>query len=291
MIESAQMKRAWAIFSIIVSASLALALYTPLKEFLWIHPWLQSFLGVIPAIALAFFAYLDAGHSHEANRLRGRIADLEEERNQHLRQIADNTKRPSTLAERNAAMLRPHIMARVRVMEGNGSWGDAAEIVEVSDDNIVTLFTPHGYLSPCAWSVQVRCEELEITKVPEGDCPLRLTVLKRYGQVIQWGEITKWAKRAGLPATFPKGSNVCYARYGKPGVADLRTLYVYQANNNSNSFVLESSLSAPVTGNNIEISKKFMLMQVDYEADGYSLRNGNPGSAGGPFPLYIKFNR
>ena len=92
-----------------------------------------------------------------------------------------------TQAERNANTLRKHLGARVAVSEGQGGWGTAPEIVEVGEDNAVTLFTPRGYTSSRAWCVGVNCGDLEITDIPQGACPLRLKVLKRYGPDVRAG--------------------------------------------------------------------------------------------------------
>jgi hypothetical protein len=174
----------------------------------------------------------------------------------------------------------------VKVSEGQGGWGDAPEIVQVSDDNIVTLFTPRGGLTTAAWCVRVRCDELEITEIPEGSCPLRIKVLKRYGQDVQLGEITKWEDRLQAAVTVSKGSQAYHAAYGKAGISETRTLNIYASADGRNSFVLEASPGGTSTGDNVEISKRFMLLQVDYEAAGFSHRSSGTGSS--PFPLFIK---
>jgi hypothetical protein len=81
------------------------------------------------------------------------------------------------------------------VNQDGGTWSNTPEIVEVSEDNIVTLFTPRGHTSSSAWCVNVHCDDLEITNIPQGSCPLRIKVLKRYGTDVQLGEITKWEDR------------------------------------------------------------------------------------------------
>jgi len=290
------MNRVFAISAVAALLILAVLLHTSIKDWLWVHPWWHSAIVALPTIALAIFAYFDLQHADEANTLRGeanilrgRIADLEEERNHHLQQIAENTRKPATQAERNASILLKYLRARVKVSEGQGGWGDAPEIVQVSDDNIVTLFTPRGGLTTAAWCVRVRCDELEITEIPEGSCPLRIKVLKRYGQDVQLGEITKWEDRhqiAGL-AIPKKGSNVQSTSYGKPGTGETRSLNVYASADGHNSFVLEASPGGTSTGDNVAISKQFMLLQVEYEAEGFGRRNSNSGS-GGSYPLFIK---
>src|ERR1017187_1212059 len=103
------MRRAFAIASVFALLVLAAVVHTSIKDFLWAHPWWHSAIVALPTIALAVFAYFESLHAAEANTLRAdanvlrsRIADLEAERNRHLQQIAKNTQRPRTLAERNA---------------------------------------------------------------------------------------------------------------------------------------------------------------------------------------------
>ena len=119
-------------------------LRSAVKDFLWIHPWWHSFLVAVPAIALPILASFELRHSGEANTLRAEAnaledqlgtlsAELDAERNKHLRQIADNTKKPVTQAERNAATLRKHLRANVTVEQEHGTWPGTPEIVEVQN--------------------------------------------------------------------------------------------------------------------------------------------------------------
>jgi len=262
--------------------ALAILLHTSIKDFLWVHPWWHSFFVALPTLALGVF---EIHHSREANRLR---AELDAERNEHLQQIARNTARPPTQAERNAETLRKHIRKQVTVTEGSTSWGNTPEIVEVSGDNIVTLFTPHGYSSSTACLVQVHCGDLEITQIPQGSSPLRVRVLKRYGDVVQLGEIKKWEDRFQPVAgpTFAKGGTAYHATYSKPGSSENRNLYVYASSDATNSFLLEASTGERITGDNTEISKRFMVLQIDYEAAGF--QRATSGSGGGSYRLYVR---
>jgi len=281
-------------------------LRTAIKDFLWTHPWWHGFLIAVPTIALPILAYFELRHSGEANRLRieandlraeanalqGRIAklttELDAERNKHLQQIAKNTEKPVTQAERNAEILRKHLRAKVTVIEGRGGWGNTPEIAEVSDDNLVTLFTPCGYSSSSAWCVKVDCGELEITDIPQGSCPLRLKVLKRYGPDVQLGEITKWEDRlqAATAPTFSRGGAVYHATYSKPASSERRSLYVFASSDGANSFLLEASTGQRVVADNVEISKRFMVQQIEYEAAGFG-RSGS-GAGGSLHPLFIR---
>jgi len=271
---------------------LALSLHTPIKDFLWAHPWWHSALVLFPTLV---FSVSDIFDSREANRLRtdanglrGRIADLEAERNRHLEQIADNTKRPVTQAERNAALLRRHIGAKVKVSEEHGDWVATPEIVEVSDGNIVTLFTPCGYTISTASSIGVSCDKLQITEVPAGDCPLRIKVLERYGPTVNYGEITRWEDRLQPTATpkFLTGGAVHYALYVKPGSSEKRSLYVYASKDGTNSFQLVASTGERFVADNKEISKKFMVMQIEYQAEGFT-SSPRSGVGSGPYRLFV----
>jgi hypothetical protein len=300
------MRRMFAIAAVVALLCGFILLRSSIKDFLWTHPWWHSFLVAVPAIAVPILAYFELRHSGEANTLRnqandlraeainlqGQIAtlsaDLDAERNKHLQQIANNTKKPVTQAERNADTLRRHLRAMVTVSEGSGSWPGTPEIVEVSDDNIVTLFTPRGYSSASALCVKVHCGELEISDIPQGACPLRLKVLKRYGPDVQLGEITKWEDRSQPAAspTFAKGGMAYHASYSKPGSSESRTLYVFAAKDGTNSFLLEASTGARVIGDNVEISKLFSVLQIEYEAAGFG-RIGS-GTGGSLHRLFIR---
>ena len=152
----------------------------------------------------------------EANRLREeqkgavvRIAELQDERNQLegernrlMEKIAENTRRPLSQAEKNALKLRKYLRKLATVSEGNGNWGAmGAEIVDVSEDNILTLFVPAGYSSTSAYVVYVHCDELQIVEEPVGSCALQIKILKRYGDTLQLGEIRKWEDRRMIPST------------------------------------------------------------------------------------------
>jgi hypothetical protein len=267
---------------------MAVLLHTPIRNFLWIHPWWHSALLVVPTIAMAVVALCHSREANmlrtEANRLRG---ELDTERNKHLQRIAKNTEKPVTQAERNAETLRRHLRAKVTVSEEDGNWGSAPEIVEVSDDYIVTLFTPRDHSSSAAWCVKVYCGDLEITDIPQGSCPLRLKVLKRYGPDVQLGEITKWEDRfqAAANPTFAKGGIAYHAAYSKPGSSERRSLYVYASTDGANSFILEASTGERVIGNNKEVSKRFMALQIEYEAAGF--RRSSSATGASPHPLFI----
>jgi hypothetical protein len=298
--------RAFAIAVVLEMAFVAVLLHSAIKDFLWTHPWWHSFLVAVPVIAVPILAYFELRHSGEANALRGDAnrlraeanalqsqvgdlnAELAAERNRHLQQIARNTERPLSQAEKNAATLTKHLRATVAVSEGQGNWGNSPEIVEVNRDNIVTLFTPRSHSSSHAWCIQVHCGELEITDIPQDACPLRLKILRRYGPDVQLGEITRWEDRSQAAARpiFRKGGAAYHVTYSKPGSSERRAIYVYASSDGGNSFLLEASTGETAVGDNEEISKRAVVLQVEYEAAGFE--RSSSGTGGGAYRLFIR---
>jgi hypothetical protein len=82
-------------------------------------------------------------------------------------------------------------------------------------------------------------------------------------------------KPADIPV-FAKGGMAYHATYSK-GSSERRTIYVYAAKDGSNSFLLEASTGQKVIGNNEEISKRFSVLQIEYEAAGFERTNSGPG--------------
>ena len=80
---------------------------------------------------------------------------------------------------------------------------------------------------------------------------------------------------ADIPV-FAKGGMAYHATYSK-GSSERRTLYVYAAKDGSNSFLLEASTGPRVIGNNEEISKRFSVLQIEYEAAGFERTNSGTG--------------
>jgi hypothetical protein len=178
--------------------------------------------------------------------------------------------------------------ANVVVSEGQGNWGNTPEIADISEENIVTLFTPPSYSSPNAWSVGVRCEDLEITDIPQGSCPLRIKILKRYGPEVKLGEIKSWEDRfqAAAKPVFNKGGAAFQATYGKAGSSERRSIYVYASNDGANSFLLEASTGESICGSNEAVSKNFLVLEVEYKAAGFE-RSGS-GTSGSSHRLFIQ---
>jgi hypothetical protein len=287
-------------------------LFSDVVKILESRPWWVEFLVALATIAVPIVAVLELRHSAEANRLRGEANDerrkandlradalrlqetigkLEAEKAGHLAQIAANTQRPVTQAQRNADVLRRHIGACVSVTEDygsrQGSWPSTPLIAEVSEANIVMLFTPSAGSNPQATGIPVDCGDLDVVDIPQGSCPLRLHVRRRYGSSINFGEIRRWEDR-NLPVASPvftRGGTPYHATFSKQGSPETRTLYVYASHDGANSFQLEVSTGERVVADNVEISRRFMLFEVGFRADGFT-RSGS-GTGGSPHPLFI----
>jgi hypothetical protein len=270
-----------AIAGIIELIVFAIVVHFNIKDFLWTHPWWHSFIVGLPAI---FFGIADKISSDEANSLRKENnqlkRDLDTERNRHLGQIARNLEREPGPSEKNAEIVRKYLGSKVVVGEHGGRWSVAPLIVEISDSNLVTLFTPYSNIS-MASCVTVRSEDVEIVDIPEGDCPIRLRILKRYGDEVQLGQITRWEDRGQPVSTFVKGDAVYWARYSKPGSAEQRSLHVYTSRADSARYMLEASTGEKTIGDRIGVSKDFMAKQIDYQSAGF--QRNSAGGGGGLF--------
>jgi len=293
-------RRLSAICSLVALALVLILFHAEIKEFFSSHSWWENALAALAGIAVPVLAYFELLHSGEANelrrdanrlradavRLQERVAELEDEKTRHLEQIAANTRRPPKQADRNVEILRKHLRDRVSVSEGKSSWGTPPEIVVVGEDT-VTLFTPAGHSSSQAWCVEVRFDDLEISEIPHGSCPLRLRVLKRYGDVVELNQISKWEDRfqAAAAPVFDKGGVVYQAGFNKPGSPETRSLHIFASKDSRNEFLLEASTGETVVGDNVEISKKFAIFEVDYRAAGFNRSQSGTGAS--PFPLFI----
>ncbi len=311
-----QLERWVAIFALLIWVVNLFLLYPEITNFVLTRPWWHTVFGAILEISVPVLAIFELRHSAEANVLRKEAnaqrieanrlrseatvlqgqnaqlaAQLDEERNkhlEHLKEIAKNTARPITPAERNADLLRRHLRATVAVSEGKGVWGYSPEIAEVGEDGTVTLFTPSSHTSSNAWCVKVRCEDLEITDIPQGSCPLRLTVLKRYGAVVELGAIKKWEDRNQPSAApvFDKGDMAYNASYTKPGSSEKRTLFVYGSKDGANSYLLETAKGDKFIADNVGISKRFLMLEVEYKSEGFTFGGGGTGNT--KYPLFIR---
>lgn len=297
------MKRVWAIAACVELGLIATVLHSQIKDFLFVHTWLFSALCAAPALTIALLEWKHSGEANDlreeantlqvqANQLRERANEYYDQANKYraeanaesaraneaLRRIAEHTKKAPTKAERNTERLGAYLRKTASVVNADGSsWGSPAEIVEIKDD-IATLFCPAGFTSSSAFAVWVCCEDLEMI---EGVGGLTIKILKRYGTEQNLGDIRTWEQRQDPPSAprFSKGPNVFSAAYAKPGSADRRTLSVFESADGSNSYVLEASSGQVRYGNNVEISRHFMLIQVELEAEGFRWNSGSSGGS------------
>lgn len=89
-------------------------------------------------------------------------------------------------------------------------------------------------------------------------------------------QIAENAKKPADIPVFAKGGMAYHTTYSK-GSSERRTIYVYAAKDGSNSFLLEASTGQKVIGNNEEISKRFSVLQIEYEAAGFERTNSGTG--------------
>jgi hypothetical protein len=301
---------------------LSVLFYTSAKAWLCENAWFNSTLIDGPTVILAIIAWRELGHSAEANEHRRQMSeDLSgtkrelskmteeahksgeylwqrnnlEEQNVTLRaqlaasaqQIADNLKRPPTKAERNAATLR-NFKRKMASVSQEGTQPIGYEIVEISDDNIVTLFLVRGSRSTRSFSSIADCGEMTIEETQQGGCALRIHLSKFIGQPKDWGECTRWEDRYGTAPSFEKAPRAaCNASYGRGGSAETRTLNIFQSKDGTNSFQLESSEGWAVYGDNVQISKDFMATQIEYFAANFTRSTFGPGGANGGHKLFV----
>jgi hypothetical protein len=299
----------FAIYSLVALALVVILFHSEIKEFFSSHSWWEDALVALAGITVPVLGYFELRHSGEANQLHReandfraaanrlrteandlhrRIAELEDEETKHLAQIAANTQRPVSQAERKAEFLRPRLGTTAAVSEGKGvgAWGTSPEIVEVGDDNVVALFSPRSPSSGAARCVYVHCDDLEIVELPNSS--LQLKVLKRYGDTVNLGEITKWEDRlqpAAAPV-FDKGGAAYWATFNKPGSSETRSLHVFASRDGRNEFLLETGAGEKVIADNVEISKRFAIFEVTYRAEGFTCHNN--GTGGSAHPLFIR---
>jgi hypothetical protein len=291
------MKRILQVFLSLVVVVSGIALYNLLRDVQSVHSWLRSFLVLLPEFG-TIVAVFELEHSAKANELRkerNKLAEannelqrqLDTERNEHLGEIAKRMQRPQTVAERNAVKLREYIGSPVAVTNGDDTrWPSAAQIAEVSESNIVALFQPMWQGSQAS-VVYAHCADVEILEVAQGACPIQVKLNKRYGNLIQLGEITKWEDRrtSSAKSVFERGGVAYNAQFRKPGSSETKTLFVYSSKDGVNSFLLEASTGERFIGDNKAVSIRFLSLQVDYLSDGF--HRGNVGTGESHYALFV----
>jgi hypothetical protein len=312
--QGVQMRKLFQLAMVIVVAVSLPMMYNLVRQAHWEIEWWKAVLLILPDIGTVI-AIIELNHSAEANELRGernrlaesnneisdqrnrlaeennrlqqQLQELQTQRNEHLAEIAKNMQRPQTEAEIIAAKLRQYLGSPVVALNSdNGRWGGGPLIAEVSDENIVALFTPAGPGSQ-AFVVFANCKDVEVIEIPVGGCPIQVKVNKRYGDFIQLGEIKRWEERRTLAAIpeFERGPVAFNAKFGKQGTSETRTLFVYSHKNRVNSFQLVASTGEQFVGNNKEVSIRFLSQQVAYLSEGFNRSTAGTGES--PYPLYI----
>jgi hypothetical protein len=259
-----------------------------IKDFLFAHAWWRAFFVALPLLivtAVGIFVQLResarAGELQaEANDLARRIGELNIERNKGLNQIAENTRRERTKAEKNIEILRKYLGARASVTENVTHAPTTPLIAEISDHDIVALFTPAGGGSQ-AYCVNVHAGDLDVTDMPAGRCAVRLSVVRRHGDAVNLGQITRWEDRS-LPAAtskFDKGDMAYNATFSKPGSAETRWILIFASRDGANSFLLQTSTGENPTGNNEEVSKRCMVLDIEFRAAGFNRSSSGTGNS------------
>lgn len=287
------------VYAVLADAAIAvLVLHDAIKSFLWTHPWWHSFLVAVPTMALPIIAILELRHSGEIVELTKQKLvlqkELDTERNKqlgnlgHLGQIAEHIKPPTTVAEKNAAKLLKHKDQMVSIFKDGGHVTDTPQIVEISDDNIVSLFFPVSMHMSSAELWMVDCAEVEIVDFPHGSCPIRMNVNKLHGPAVRLGEITRWEDRHKPTAkpTIEKGQMAWRQNFIKVNSPEKRDLIIFGARDGSNAYILEAQPIGVFTGDNVEISKRASSLRIDYLNEGF--KSGGYGTGISAYPIYLE---
>lgn len=321
--DSGATKRAVIIAAGVILGFLSILYHTDAKAWLCENAWFHSALVDGPAMALVIVGVLELRHSgkaneerrkanafrddanalrNEANRFRDEANDLRRqnlrlteqvgfEQNRNLKLIAEHTKPAMTKAQRHAEVLRKYMRRMASVsLHGERNAPIPLEIVDVTDDDIVTLFSVAGQNSLRAYYTKVDCGELTVDEMAHGSCPVRINVLKYHGQAVDLGQIAKWEDLNQAATAVPaieKGPMVWHASYGKGGSAETRTLHVYQSKDGSNRFQLEANPGGTFIGDNVQVSKQCVIHQVEYFAEKFERRGSGSEGVQGGYSLYV----
>jgi len=304
-------------------------LWDAARLWLWIHPWAHAFIVGTPVLIGIILTIWGLHHSREANCLSEEANDLRKEqkdsiakiaeiqgernrlqtdlnksqvdlnklqaeRNESLGQIAANTTKVLSEAEKNAAKLLKHIGETAYVTDSNGgSWGGMGAIIGEVKDEIVELLICAGSSSSRATGNFVRCDKLHLIESPMGGCTVKITVLERYngtvdyGEAKTWAEAKAWAERNRAPtAPRPRGGNVFSAIYRKEGIGPTRNIHVYDPTNGNRDFTLvtRDKDGQEETGifycNGVkELATKFNVIQLEWVIDKWRWSGGNDNKA------------
>ena len=106
--------------------------------------------------------------------------------------------------------------------------------------------------------------------------------------VVELGAIKKWEDRNQPSAApvFDKGDMAYNASYTKPGSSEKRTLFVYGSKDGANSYLLETAKGDKFIADNVGISKRFLMPEVEYKSEGFTFGGGGTGNT--KYPLFIR---
>lgn len=233
----------------------------------------------------------------DRNDLQERANQLQEELGkkqvEHLGIMAERMKREPTKAEKNADLLRNKYFRQMTSVTQEGQPNNSPvpyEIVEVNEDNIVTLFYRTGQPGATgAYYNRADCNELTIDPRPHGSCTSRIHVQRFLGQAVNLGSIMRWEdhNKASAVPVIEKGQIAWYGRYGKGGTGEIRQIHIYQGKDGSNEFILEANPGDPFVGNNEAVSRRCMNLHVDFLMAGFTRQHGGDGEIKGGHKLFI----
>jgi len=321
-------KRVWGIaivFMILILVAIIPQMFV--KDWLCANPWFHSALVDGPAVIAAIIAWRELRHSAEANEHRRQMSEelsgakrelgglkgeatrageylrqrneleqqnmaLREKLNASTQEIANNLKRPLTKAERNAATLNKYMRKMASVsQEGQTNSPIVYEIVDVNEDNVLTLFSTPGTNATGAYYNKVDCEDLAIDERPHGSCPVRIHVMKYQGQAVQLGQCGRWedshVAASAAPSIDKAAAAAWSASYVKAGSSETRRVSIFQAKDGSNRFQLETSQGLVFVGDNVQVSKNFMLTHVEWLAENFTRGGSGTGATQGGFRLFV----
>jgi hypothetical protein len=203
---------------------------------------------------------------------------------------ADRKTSGQILAVSNAAKLRQYVGEMAYVIHAEFNWAlGRVRIVEVRND-VVFLFKPAWNLSVPASAVLVHCEDLRVIEMAASECVVQLRVLGRQLKAIGLGPVSKWEDREKqIVAPRPRGNIAFRAEFSQAGSSMQHEISIYAPVERNPDYTLVTVLDGKETsiqyGNNVEISKKFAVIQIDYRARGFRYVGAQTGES--PDPLYL----
>lgn len=115
---------------------------------------------------------------------------------------------------------------------------------------------------------------------------MQISILERYGTPTPYGEARSWEERNVQPAHagMKRGANAFHAQYRKPGVAEMRNIYIYASTDGSPNYTMVTAEGQQETsswnGGKAGLERKFAIVQLEWIDQGYHWVSGsnNDGS-------------